>query len=213
MKKTLSLGLIAFTLLLVSCAGDSNSEIQSESSEIQNESNGAIKSDKPLIHKDGSMTGVVRWEGSMLGMYTHYGLVTVKNAKLTYDKKQISSGEINIDMTTITAMDDNFKVESGKTREDLVKHLTSPDFFDVANFPIASFVITSVGENGKEITGEMTIKGKTKEETLNIGYSDNNSLKGKLIINRKDYGIMFEPSKEMILSDEINLTIKLSNTK
>jgi polyisoprenoid-binding protein YceI len=49
------------------------------------------------------------------------------------------------------------------------KHLKSPDFFDVANFPTITFKskkIVKAGKSGLKITGDLTIKGVTKEVVL-----------------------------------------------
>lgn len=55
---------------------------------------------------------------------------------------------------------------------DLTKHLSSPDFFDVAKFPEARFVSTSVRVTGTRavIMGDLTIKGITKPITLNATF-------------------------------------------
>lgn len=50
----------------------------------------------------------------------------------------LTSGSFEIDMTSITWADK------------LVGHLTSDDFFGVANYPAAKFVITNVVSRGKE---------------------------------------------------------------
>ncbi|MBK8659129.1 MAG: YceI family protein [Bacteroidetes bacterium] len=49
-------------------------------------------------------------------------------------------------------------------KKSLLGHLSSPDFFDIANNPTASFVISSV--EGNTAKGTLTIRGKANEETL-----------------------------------------------
>lgn len=49
--------------------------------------------------------------------------------------------------------------------------LKSPDFFDVATYPTMTFKSTKVQEAGKEklkVTGDLTIKGKTKSVVLDV---------------------------------------------
>lgn len=46
------------------------------------------------------------------------------------------------------------------------KHLRSPDFLDVKQFPTITFKSTSF--NGEELTGDLTIHGVTKPVTFNV---------------------------------------------
>lgn len=51
------------------------------------------------------------------------------------------------------------------------KHLKSADFFDVAKFPQATFQSTKVeqtGENQLAVTGDLTIRDVTRQETLDV---------------------------------------------
>lgn len=50
-------------------------------------------------------------------------------------------------------------------------HLKSPDFFDAAKFPEATFKSTKVeqtGENQLDVTGDLTLRGITKPVTLTV---------------------------------------------
>lgn len=53
------------------------------------------------------------------------------------------------------------------------KHLLSADFFEAEKFPTATFKSTSVKVDGMEaeITGDLTIKGITKEVTLDASFT------------------------------------------
>ncbi|HEY3250738.1 MAG TPA: YceI family protein [Ignavibacteria bacterium] len=80
-------------------------------------------------------------------------------------------------------------------------HLKSPDFFDAASHPKMTFVsksLTKKNENEYELKGNMTIRGTTKEITLNVIYNgtakgmDGTDVAGFEItgkINRFDYGL------------------------
>ena len=51
------------------------------------------------------------------------------------------------------------------------KHLRSPDFFDVAKFPKASFVSTGYADKGDGkgvLTGKLTLRGVTKEIAIEV---------------------------------------------
>ena len=49
-------------------------------------------------------------------------------------------------------------------------HLKSPDFFDVANLPTATFTSTSVAKNGSHltVTGNLTVHGVTRPVVLDV---------------------------------------------
>ena len=114
-------------------------------------------------------------------------------------------------MSTITPTDENYNEES--TAEKLVGHLGSPDFFDVENFPTATFEITEGGT--ESLTGTLTIRGKSDTETVQlegISSPDGESweITGQLTFDRKKYDVAFDhPVQEMVVSDEVTVDIKL----
>ncbi len=80
-------------------------------------------------------------------------------------------------------------------------HLMSPDFFDAAKFPTATFKSKSVAVDGRsaDIVGDLTIKGVTKEVTLDanlVGVGPNPMSKKETVgfsatttIKRSDFGL------------------------
>ncbi|HEX7873531.1 MAG TPA: YceI family protein [Sphingobium sp.] len=87
----------------------------------------------------------------------------------------------------------------------LTKHMSGPDFFDVAKFPEARFVSTAVKVTGTkaEIAGNLTIKGITKPITLwatfvgagkgmpQAGGKETVGFHATGKVNRGDYGMGF----------------------
>ncbi len=100
-------------------------------------------------------------------------------------------------------------------------HLTSPDFFDAANYPTLSFVSTSIrtkGDNSFELSGDITIRGITRPIVLDVTYGGTVKgfdgevagfeLTGKL--NRQDFGLRWNAMTEaggVVVSDEVKLDI------
>src|ERR1044071_1154860 len=92
---------------------------------------------------------------------------------------------------------------------DLTKHLKTADFFDVAKFPEATFVSTSIkpgGENGAShtITGNLTLHGVTKAVTFPATISvtpDVASVDSTFSINRKDFGINYAGQADNLIRD------------
>jgi polyisoprenoid-binding protein YceI len=83
------------------------------------------------------------------------------SATLNLDDKDITKSKVE-------ATIDVSEIKSGVEKRD--QHLKSPDFFEVAKFPKATFKSTKVEKNGDKlkITGDLTIKDKTKPITLDV---------------------------------------------
>ena len=80
----------------------------------------------------------VAWKGSMLvGTNSHTGFVSLSKGNLTIENGQLVGGSAEIDMNSIAD-------ETHGSNNDLVTHLKSDDFFDVAKFPISKIAITKV---------------------------------------------------------------------
>lgn len=158
----------------------------------------------------------VIWKGVMLGVKEHVGKVSFKEGNLTVKGGQLVSGSFTVDLGTIAPLDTNYNEKAGYGKSKLIGHLSSADFFDVANFPTASFVVKSV--NGNSATGTLTARGKSNDETLNnIVINENNgALKasGQLKFDRKKYDVKFDmPMKDMVISNDIELNIELTGKK
>jgi len=111
---------------------------------------------------------------------------------ITYDKQNPTASKIEFTAQAASIDTDN---------KDRDNHLKSPDFFDVAKFPTLSFTSTSVKSkdaNTLDVTGDLTIHGKTKTVTLPVsvlgtvatkGGGDKAGFESAFTIDRKDYGI------------------------
>ena len=100
-----------------------------------------------------------------LGFSTTYGMFSGFEGTVMYDEAnpENSSVEINIPISTMV---------TGWDARD--QHFSSPDFFNVAEFPAATFTSTSVevtGENTAKITGDLTAVGTTKPVALDVTFN------------------------------------------
>lgn len=105
---------------------------------------------------------------------------------------------------------------------DLTKHLKTPDFFDVAKFPEASFVSTSIKPGGDKgashtVTGNLTLHGVTKAVTFPATISvtpEVATVDSTFSINRKDFGINYAGQADNLIRDDVvlKLTIKASKS-
>jgi len=104
--------------------------------------------------------------------------------------------------------------------EDRDNHLKAADFFDVENHKELSFTSSSIKQKDGdeyELKGELTIKGISKEVTLEMEFGGINkdpwgnekaglSISGK--INRKDWGLNWNTALEtggVLVSDEVKI--------
>lgn len=161
-------------------------------------------------------SSLVTWKGVMLGIKEHTGTVAFKEGSLTIKNNSVAGGSFTVDLTSITPTDANYDAKSGYGPEKLVQHLQSPDFFDVANYPTATFVINSA--EGNTAKGVLTVRGKSNEETLtDITVSESEGIvtaSGKLTFDRKKYGVAFDmPAKDMVISNDIELNVTLKGKK
>jgi polyisoprenoid-binding protein YceI len=95
-------------------------------------------------------------------------------------------------------------------------HLKSKDFFNVAEFPTATFKSTSWKGSGTsfDVTGDMTLHGVTKPLTIKLEKTgEGKGQRGPIIgfestftIKRSDFGITFMPDG---LGDEVKLMVGL----
>ncbi|MBV6404961.1 MAG: YceI family protein [Flavobacteriales bacterium] len=150
------------------------------------------------------------WKGTMIKVKHHEGTMAFAEGKFIAKGGQLVSGTFNVDMKSIVPTDSNYTKES--TKEKLLGHLASPDFFAVDSFPTASFEVVSVSGNTAE--GNLTVRGRTHGETLtDIVITEDNGMakaSGKLVFNRQKYGVAWaSPMKDMVLSDDIEITVSL----
>lgn len=103
-----------------------------------------------------------------LGVSTMYGVFTKSTGKVTLDRAaKTGSLEIVIDTASITT-GDNDKGSRARSRDE---HLKSADFFNVAEFPKATYKGTKItfnGDNPGAIEGDLTLLGVTKPVRLTV---------------------------------------------
>ncbi|MGA9061620.1 MAG: YceI family protein [Terracidiphilus sp.] len=128
----------------------------------------------------------------------------------------------DITKSSVQAAIDVNTVDTGVQARDAV--LRSANFFDVANYPTATFTSTSVTKNGSGLTvaGNLTLHGVTKPvvldvEGLSAPVTDWRSkvhcgFSATANISRTDFGIAPQMPAAM-LGDNIQLTIELDAIK
>jgi polyisoprenoid-binding protein YceI len=139
---------------------------------------------------------VIYWHGEKVGG-EHDGNIKLKSGELVMSGNKPVSGNVVIDMTTIT----NSDISNDGMRERLVNHLKSDDFFGVEKFPEARFDITGseVNDGGSiKLMGNLTIKGISEPvEFISSMESRDGSLvfKGHIEIDRTLFDVRFGSKK------------------
>ena len=104
----------------------------------------------------------VTFKISHLGYSWLYGRFNEFDGEFVYDAENPENSTVNVTIDTAS-------VDSNHGERD--KHLRSEDFLYVDDFPQATFKSTSVkldDEDEAEITGDFTLRGVTKEITLEV---------------------------------------------
>ena len=131
---------------------------------------------------------------------------------------------------TKSTVDISIDVNSVDTREPKRDaHLKSADFFDAAKYPEMTFKskkIEKIGDGKLKVTGDLTIRGTTKEVILDIDgptapIKDMQGMQRAALtattkINRQDYGVKWNATMDnggVVVGDEISIVIDLEMIK
>ncbi len=167
-----------------------------------------IEGEKKEIKTDNS---TVTWKGYKV-TGSHYGTVALQSGHLVFDEGKLTGGEFIVDMTSIVSDD-----LEGEYKGKLEGHLKSDDFFGVEKFPTSKLVFTSVkstGKNSYEVTGDLTIKGKSAPVTFEMSVYGNKAT-ANVKVDRAIYDIrynsasFFDGLADKVIYDEFDLVTDL----
>ena len=118
----------------------------------------------------------------------------------SFDGSQV---EVTIDVASISTND--------SSRDD---HLTGPDFFNAKKFPSISFISSTI--RGREVTGELSIRGVTRkiilELTKPLDLQKALTVQGKTKIERKSFGLSWNAAIEaggVLVGDDISISFEV----
>jgi len=206
MKRIFLIAPIAIFTLITSCGEAETKEVITEVTEIA----------ETVIAKDYTVStanSVVEWSGEGVG-HGHKGDLVVKSGTFTIENSNVIKGEIKIDMTSLTVTDIPAEEEDNAK---LVVHLTTEDFFNVAQFPLATLTIID-GSDMTNVKAKMTIKDVTEDITFALNSAEENgivTLTTTLKIDRTKFGVthnsgnFFEDLGDRLIDDEFTLNITL----
>jgi polyisoprenoid-binding protein YceI len=142
------------------------------------------------------------------------------NGAAEVDEKDITRSKLSVTIDTAS-------INTGVLKRD--EHLRSADFFDMAKYPIMTYVSKKVEKNGNDrlkIYGDLTLRGITKPVVLDVEgptkvYKDP---QGKLrrgasataTINRKDFGLTWNKVIEaggVLVGEEVYISLEVEFVK
>ncbi len=174
---------------------------------------GAALAQEGVSYTVDPMHSGVTFKISHLGLSWVHGRFDDLAGQFTVDPQNASNCSFEFEAKTESVDTNNRK------RDD---HLRSPDFFNAKQFPAITFKSTSVrpGQNGYEVTGDLTLHGVTKPVTFLLsggktaefpkgvhrtGYS------AEFSINRTEFGIGIKFAGA--LADVVHIEISFEGTQ
>ena len=153
----------------------------------------------------------------------------VSNVKGSFEKH---SGTVEINDKDITKSRVEVTIDTSSINTNVQKrdeHLRSADFFDVAKYPVMTFVskkVTKAGKDKLKVTGDLTLHGVTREVTLDVEGPTKESkdpwgnfrrgATATTKINRKDFGLNWNKALEtggVLVGEEVAITLEIEMVK
>ena len=208
MNRRLQISIILTSLLLVaSCSNPSSDKPRAVTTDAAPAASPAAGGQKYVITPENSD---IEFIGAKV-TGKHNGSFEQFSGEINYaGQPEKSRVRITIDIDSMTTDDAK-----------LTAHLKTPDFFDAAKFPQATFEsteITAGGEGGAThtIKGNLTMHGVTKSITFpaKITAAGNAiTVDSTFAINRKDFGINYAGASDNLIRDDVVLTLRVRATK
>jgi len=147
------------------------------------------------------------------------GEISIASGTVTFDEKNPAATRVDAALNIAT-------INTGNAKRD--EHLKSADFFDAARFPQLTFKSKKAWKQGGglAVLGDITIRGVSREITLNVEQPSAELKDGwgllrrgataTATINRKDFGLTYNSALEtggVAISDEVKITIDIAATR
>jgi polyisoprenoid-binding protein YceI len=142
---------------------------------------------------------------------SHNGSFKQFSGQIDLDPNNTSNSRVTIDIDTSSVVADD---------DQLTGHLKTPDFFDVAKFPKATFISTKIepgssdlGTQTFNVTGNFDLHGVKKSisfpATIKVT-PDNATVNAEFSINRKDFGIIYAGKADDLIRDGVVIKLNLN---
>lgn len=202
---------VAVALVFVACACNTNPAKDKPQASVASAQAPLAASETGTVYAFSNDGSSVAFTGAKVTAKHEGSFATFRGTVRVVDNDPTkSSVNADIDAASIT-------VEPAK----LNNHLKSPDLLDVAKYPKATFVSTSIkpgGENGAThlITGNFSLHGVTKSITFPakiVIAPDAVDVDSEFAINRKDFGIVYPGMPDDLIKDDVLIKLKIHAKK
>ena len=153
-------------------------------------------------------------------------VVSTASGKFTTFEGVLEAEKEDFTDAKVTFSADIDSIHTGNEQRD--GHLKSADFFDAESFPKLTFTSTSIEKKGDAdytITGDLTLKGVTKQVVVNAEFGGiEKSLYGQIVagfevtakINRQDFGLTWSAVTEaggLVVANDVKLVANIELIK
>lgn len=213
MKYTLLLASSFLAFVATSCGGKKETV---ETGEQQQAAQAAGEKFKVV-----SEESTLEWYATKITGAGHNGTFQLQEGSFTVEEGLPKAGTFVADLNTIKVVD----LTDAEMNAKLTGHLKSPDFFDVEQFPTATFEITGIekiGQDSAKVSGNLTIKGITKNITFPASVTregDILKVKADFFIDRTEWDIKYNSGKffknlgDKLIKDEVNFKLNITARK
>ena len=199
--------------IATSCSSKSGNKVDASDAK---EATANVGSQKLVVD---TLASTVAWKGYKPGG-SHHGTLGIKQGELSVENGELVSGTFTLDMNKILCED----LTDAKMNEQLVGHLKSADFFDVAKYPEGKFTITTAeklndGCNTHKISGNLELKGVSKNITFDANVTNEGTIykatTATFTIDRTQWGVnygsknIFKDLKDSFINDDMEVTITI----
>ena len=146
-----------------------------------------------------------------MGISTVHGRFAIKEGAVDLDPSNMTD-------SSVSATIDVSSVDTGEAQRD--GHLRSPDFFDTAKFPTATFKSTRIIKTGEgyDVTGDLSLHGVTRPVTLHMeapskaqvamDKKEHRGFTATTTLHRQDFGLNWNgtlKSGDSMLGDDVKM--------
>lgn len=225
MKKTISIFSVFLSVIIFAGCSENapmqeNQNTQTEQKETASQVSEESSSEEVVL-EDGlyvlnTEESELLWMGTKIGS-SHEGTIDIISGDMDFMENQLMSGLFTIDMTSINTTD-----LEGERKTQMDDHLKSEDFFHVAEYPEAVFMVSAIrdlGSNMWSVDGDLMIKDISNPVTFEVVIQniapDKVQMVGDFMIDRTLWDVRYGSDKffdnlgDKMISNDIQFSLQL----